>query len=80
MSLASTGLTNIYNKLEGPGKDNETQLRTELGAINDGGDLTQLQLLRLQYLFARSSVTGTTFSNIIKESSDGLKSIASKIG
>jgi hypothetical protein len=80
MALASTGLTNVFNKLDQKMPDIENQLRNELGAINDGGDLTQLQLLRLQYLFARNSVTGTTFSNIIKESSDGLKSIASKIG
>lgn len=80
MSLASTGLTNVFNKLDQKMPDIENQLRNELGAINDGGDLTQLQLLRLQYLFARMSVTGTTFSNILKESSDGLKSIASKIG
>ena len=79
MALASTGLTNIFNKLEPKAQDTETQLRTELGAINDGGELTNLQLLRLQYLFARSSVTATTFSNVIKESSDGLKGVASKI-
>jgi hypothetical protein len=80
MALASTGLTNVFNKLDQKMPDIENQLRNELGAISDGGDLTQLQLLRLQYLFARMSVTGTTFSNILKESSDGLKGIASKIG
>lgn len=52
---------------------NETLLRTELGTINDGSEITTAQLLRLQYLIARYTVTATTFANIIKEMSDSLK-------
>jgi hypothetical protein len=59
---------------------NETLLRTELGTINDGSEITTAQLLRLQYLIARYTVTATTFANIIKEMSDSLKGVASKIG
>jgi hypothetical protein len=61
-------------------ESNETLLRTELGTINDGSEITTAQLLRLQYLIARYTVTATTFANIIKEMSDSLKGIASKIG
>jgi hypothetical protein len=80
MSLASTGLKNIYEKIEPMMTSNENLLRTELGAINDGAEVTTAQLLRLQYLIARYTVTATTFANIIKEMSDSLKGVASKIG
>lgn len=80
MSLASTGLKNIYEKIDPMMRNNEDLLRTELGAINDGAEVTTAQLLRLQYLIARYTVTATTFANIIKEMSDSLKGVASKIG
>lgn len=80
MALSSTGLKNIHEKIEPMMKGNEDLVRTELGNINDGGDVTNVQLLRLQYLIARYTVTGTTFANIIKEISDSLKGVASKIG
>ncbi len=80
MSLSSTGLKNIYEKIDPMMRNNEDLLRTELGAINDGAEVTTAQLLRLQYLIARYTVTATTFANIIKEMSDSLKGVASKIG
>ncbi|CAM8633909.1 hypothetical protein MCEMAEM21_01729 [Oxalobacteraceae bacterium] len=80
MSLPSTGLKNIYEKIDPKMRDNEDLLRTELGAINDGSEVTTAQLLRLQYLIARYTVTATTFANIIKEMSDSLKGVAAKIG
>ena len=80
MSLPSTGLKNIYEKIDPKMRDNESLLRTELGAINDGSEVTTAQLLRLQYLIARYTVTATTFANIIKEMSDSLKGVAAKIG
>jgi len=79
MGLASTGLNNIFNAVEPKMRDTENSLRTELGTVSDGGELTTSQLLRLQYLFARYTVSSTTFSNIIKEASDGAKGVASKI-
>lgn len=80
MSLPSTGLKNIYEKIEPMMKGNEDLLRSELGAINDGAEVTTAQLLRLQYLIARYTVTATTFANIIREMSDSLKGVAGKIG
>ncbi len=80
MSLPSSGLKNIYEKIEPMMKNNEDLLRAELGAINDGAEVTTAQLLRLQYLIARYTVTATTFANIIKEMSDSLKGVAAKIG
>ncbi|NDC10179.1 MAG: hypothetical protein EBZ75_12735 [Oxalobacteraceae bacterium] len=80
MALPSTGLKNIYEKIEPMMQGNEDLLRTQLGNINDGSEITTAQLLRLQYLIARYTVTATTFANIIKEMSDSLKGVATKIG
>ena len=80
MALSSTGLKNIHEKIQPMMETNESLLRTELGTINDGSEITTAQLLRLQYLIARYTVTATTFANIIKEMSDSLKGVASKIG
>jgi hypothetical protein len=80
MALSSTGLKNIHEKIQPMMETNETLLRTELGTINDGSEITTAQLLRLQYLIARYTVTATTFANIVKEMSDSLKGVASKIG
>jgi hypothetical protein len=80
MALASTGLKNIYDKIEPMMQGNEDLLRTQLGNINDGSEITTAQLLRLQYLIARYTVTATTFANIVKEMSDSLKGVATKIG
>jgi hypothetical protein len=80
MALTSTGLKNIYEKIEPMMQGNEDLLRTQLGNINDGSEITTAQLLRLQYLIARYTVTATTFANIIKEMSDSLKGVATKIG
>ncbi len=80
MALPSTGLKNIYDKLGPMMESSENSLRTELGTINDGSEITTAQLLRLQYLIARYTVTATTFANIVKEMSDSLKGVATKIG
>jgi hypothetical protein len=80
MALPSTGLKNIYEKIDPRCGTTRDLLRTELGAINDGSEVTTAQLLRLQYLIARYTVTATTFANIVKEMSDSLKGVASKIG
>jgi hypothetical protein len=79
MSLANTGLKNIYDKLEPKMASNETLLRSELDNIQDGGDVTTAQLLKLQYLISRYTVTATVFAAIIKELGDSLKGVAAKI-
>jgi hypothetical protein len=65
MSLANTGLKNIYDKLAPKMSDNESLLRSELDNIQDGGDVTTAQLLKLQYLISRYTVTATVFAAII---------------
>ncbi len=79
-TLANTGLNAIYGNIEQPMNTAETNLRTTLGNIPDGGEVTTSQLLKLQYEIARYTVTASVFSNIIKEMADALKQTASKIG
>lgn len=78
--LTSTGLKNIYNKIDPQMTTTEDALRSKLGEIPDGAELTTQQLLNLQFLIARYTVTASTFSNIIKEMGDALKGVAAKIG
>ncbi len=78
--LANTGLDAIYGNVKTPMDTAETDLRTSLGNIPSGGEVTTSQLLKLQYEIARYTVTSSVFSSIIKEIGDALKQMANKIG
>lgn len=78
--LASTSLNSVYAAVAPKMSDAETALKTLLGQIPDGGDITTAQLLQLQVAMAKYTVTSTVFSNVIKEFSDALKGTANKIG
>ncbi len=79
-ALTSTGLDNIYNSIKNPMETAEGDLRTSLGDIPNGGEVTTAQLLKLQWQIARYTVTASVFSAIIKEMGDALKQTANKIG
>lgn len=78
--LDSTGLANIYNNIKGPMDTAETNLRTLLGGLKGGGQITSGELLNLQFEIAQYTVTTSVFSSIIKEFGDALKQVANKIG
>lgn len=79
-ALTSTGLDAIYNNIKTPLDTAESDLRTTLGNIPSGGEVTTSQLLKLQYEIARYTVTASVYSSIIKEMGDSLKQMANKIG
>lgn len=79
-ALANTSLNSIYGSVEPAMTTSETDLKTLLGNIPSGGDITTAQLLQLQVGIAKYTVTSTVFSNVIKEFADALKGTASKIG
>ena len=58
----------------------DLSLRANVGALNDGWEVTTPQLLKLTYEISRYTVTASVFSNVIKEMGDSLKQMASKIG
>jgi hypothetical protein len=79
-ALTTTGLDKIYENIRTPMDTAETDLRTTLGDIPNGGEVTTAQLLKLQWQIARYTVTASVFSAIIKEMGDALKQTANKIG
>ena len=79
-ALANTSLNSIYGSVEPAMTTSENDLKTLLGNIPSGGDITTAQLLQLQVGIAKYTVTSTVFSNVIKEFADALKGTASKIG
>lgn len=76
----SSGLNQIYAGVKDKMSEVETEVTTALAGIRDGGEVTQAQLLELQFQMAKYSVTAAVFSAIIKEMSDSLKQTANKIG
>lgn len=58
----------------------EGDVRTQLDALKGGGELTQADLLKLQYNIAKYTISASTISAITKEVSDSLKQTANKIG
>lgn len=78
-TAANTSLNAIHSALSPKLESMETTLRTEINTVTDGGDVTTAQLLRMQYMISRYTVTTTVFSAIIKELGDSLKGVAAKI-
>lgn len=80
MALTKASINQIADKIETPMNQAEDRLKTLLGDINNGGDVTTVELLRIQMAMSRYTLTSSIFSAIIKELSDSLKQVASKIG
>jgi hypothetical protein len=76
----SSGLNQIYDGVSEKMSNVEESVTSALAGIRDGGEVTQAQLLNLQFQMSKYSVTASVFSSIIKEMSDSLKQTANKIG
>ncbi len=57
----------------------ETDVIAQINALNGGGDITQVDLLKLQWSISRYTVTASVFGNIMKEFADSLKQGANRI-
>ena len=57
----------------------EKDVVAQINAINSGGDITQVDLIKLQWSISRYSVTASVFGNIMKEFSDSLKQGANRL-
>jgi hypothetical protein len=80
MGLAKASINAVAEKINPEMVNAEGALKTLLGDISSGGDVTTAQLLQIQAAMAKYTLTATIFSAIIKELSDSLKQTASKIG
>ena len=58
----------------------EGDVKTQLNGLQGGGELTQADLLKLQFNIAKYTISASTLSAINKEVSDSLKQTANKIG
>jgi hypothetical protein len=80
MTIAKASIDAVANKINPVMVTAEDSLKTLLGGITSGGDVTTAQLLQIQSAMAKYTLTGSIFSAITKELSDSLKQTASKIG
>ncbi len=80
MGLAKASINEVAKKIDKPVSDAESDLKRLLDAVNTGGDVTTVELLRIQSAMAKYTLTSSIFSAIIKELSDSLKQTAAKIG
>lgn len=58
----------------------ENDVKNQLNELKGGGELTQSDLLRLQFNIAKYTISASALSAITKEVSDSLKQTANKIG
>jgi hypothetical protein len=71
---------NAYITASGGALDKgEKDVIAQINALNGGGDITQVDLVKLQWSFSRYTVTASVFGNIMKEFADSLKQGANRI-
>ncbi len=79
IQAADTSLRAIHGALSPKMTAMENSLREEINKATDGGDVSPVELLRLQFLVSSYTVSSTVFSALIKETGDALKGVAAKI-
>lgn len=57
----------------------EADIVTQINAISGGGDITQVDLVKLQWNISRWTVTASVFGNVMKEFADSLKQGANRL-
>ena len=82
MPLTKTTLDDLNSYITAKGgalDQGEKDVVAQINAINSGGDITQVDLIKLQWSISRYSVTASVFGNIMKEFSDSLKQGANRL-
>lgn len=79
-ALTNVTINQIYGNIKDPMDIAERDLKSLLGDVKSGGDVTTAQLLQMQTAISKYTLTSSIFSAIIKELSDSLKQTAAKIG
>jgi len=57
----------------------ETDVVAQINALNGGGEITQVDLVKLQWSISRYSITASVFGNVMKEFADSLKQGANRL-
>jgi hypothetical protein len=82
MPLTKTTLDDLNSYITANGgalDQGEKDVVAQINAINSGGDITQVDLIKLQWSISRYSITASVFGNIMKEFSDSLKQGANRL-
>jgi hypothetical protein len=57
----------------------ETQVIAQINALRSGGEITQKDLVQLQWSISRYTITASVFGNVMKEFADSLKQGANRL-
>ncbi len=57
----------------------EKDVVAQINALNGGGEITQVDLVKLQWSISRYSITASVFGNVMKEFADSLKQGANRL-
>ena len=82
MALTKTTLDDLNNYItdaNGALTKGEADVITQINALKSGGDITQVDLVKLQWSISRYTVTASVFGNIMKEFADSLKQGANRL-
>jgi hypothetical protein len=82
MPMTKASLDDLGNFITAPGAalvTGEAAIVTQINGISGGGDITQVELTKLQWNISRWTVTATVFGNVMKEFADALKQGANRL-
>ena len=57
----------------------ERDVVAQINALNGGGEITQVDLVKLQWSISRYSITASVFGNVMKEFADSLRQGANRL-
>jgi hypothetical protein len=57
----------------------ETEVITQINLLKSGGEITQKDLVQLQWSISRYTITASVFGNVLKEFADSLKQGANRL-
>jgi hypothetical protein len=72
-------LNNYITSSTGALATGETDVINQINALNGGGEITQVDLVKLQWSISRYSITASVFGNVMKEFADSLKQGANRL-
>jgi hypothetical protein len=82
MTITNASLNDIGNNITATGgalAQGEADVVAMINGITGGGELTQTQLIKLQWNISRYTITASVFGNIMKEFADSLKQGANRL-
>jgi len=82
MALTKATLDNLKDFItdkNGVLSTGETQVIDQIKDLSSGGEITQVDLVKLQWSISRYTLTASVFGSILKEFSDSLKQGANRL-